>query len=595
MKCHVSTLSLLLLSTTILLPCTCSESTTLPTPDDFLVEGLENIQPAFGEFDGTMYAGRLPTDNQDGKIMFWLYESPTVNDKLVIWLNGGPGCSSFGGMLFENAPVTVPHYASGTLHSPSSPPLIANPYSWTKATSMLYVEQPAGTGFSTGPMPHNETDVASDFYGFLNNFYNVFADMKKKDLVIFGESYAGMYVPSIARKIHHENKKRKNTPEQEIPLQGIALGNGWIDATVQGPAVIDYAWWHGMIDLETKNNLQAQLKLCHEEGIVADKRLHKFNTPDECGTLEAVQAAAGKGVKPDLTGPNIYDVTTWDSYPFIFDPDGTFYQFFNSKKVQKILHAPEKYWYLCLPGEGRRRRRRLGEEEEKMLDQDRPVSVIPYIAELLDDAKIRVLIYNGDRDMSCCSQGSEMLLNDMNWTGSGEWKTAERGVWLVDDEPAGYSRITKNLEFVVVYNSGHLFPMNQPKTALDLVSRMVNGNAFLDAVLPVFEAPPKTATKETDQEGKTDSTSSDTQDADNGDATTETQQQPVQTTHRRHTGLLIIFSMAVGFIVGVFATQHYTFQHRQDYSSVPEVENGVEVSTSRYPWRWWTSHHGQQT
>jgi hypothetical protein len=52
-----------------------------------------------------------------------------------------------------------------------------------------------------------------------------------------------------------------------------------------------------------------------------------------------------------------------------------------------------------------------------LLDDDRPISMAPYIANLLDDAGIQVLVYNGDRDMSTCVQGSEVFLNEMEWSG----------------------------------------------------------------------------------------------------------------------------------------------------------------------------------
>ena len=90
-----------------------------------------------------------------------------------------------------------------------------------------------------------------------------------------------------------------------------------------------------------------------------------------------------------------------------------------------------------------------------LLDHDEPASVMPYIAQLLDDAGIRVLIYNGDRDMSTCSQGNEVLLDQMDWSGANDWKDphkTRRGLWVVDKYPAGYSRPLKNLNFVVVYN-----------------------------------------------------------------------------------------------------------------------------------------------
>ena len=227
-------------------------------------------------------------------------------------------------------------------------------------------------------------------------------------------------------------------------------------------------------------------------------------------------------------------------------------------------------------------------EEEKMLDQDRPVSVVPYLAELLDDAEIRVLIYNGDRDMSCCAQGSELLLQEMKWSGQDEWKFTKRGVWLVDGEPAGYSRRTQNLEFVVVYNSGHLFPMNQPVTALDLVTRMVNGESFLDAELPTFDMPPKTT-----MEASTTHTTNTTTDNNvkNDESTTTSGQEAIPPAHQRHLGLLILISLVVGFVGGVFSTRHYESRRRHYYTEVPDVVHGVEVSTSQYPWRWWSSHH----
>jgi hypothetical protein len=113
--------------------------------------------------------------------------------------------------------------------------------------------------------------------------------------------------------------------------------------------------------------------------------------------------------------------------------------------------------------------------------------MMPYIAELLDDARIQVLIYNGDRDLSTCAQGSEMLLNSMEWSGANEWTKAPRSLWVVGDEVAGYSKRHKGLEFVVVYNSGHLVPYNQPVNALDLITRVLKNENFADYKLPSFD------------------------------------------------------------------------------------------------------------
>jgi carboxypeptidase C (cathepsin A) len=347
-----------------------SQRRTSKTRNDYLVRGLEKVVPAFGEFRGTMYAGLIPTtplqmdanDDEDvdaaeskSSLMFWLFapHEPIYTDSMVVWMNGGPGCSSLGGSLFEQGPVTIPLVPAGqtTVPVPPDTPLAEqfsfNPYTWTQATAMLYLEHPVGTGFSindeTTPL-RNETDVGRDVYNFLQNFYTIFGrptahdtvDWGQKDLYLIGESYAGMYVPSIAHYIHQQNTRHKKgnsvdsasmSSNAQIPLAGIAMGNGWMNALVQGPAVIDYAWWHGMIDSTTKAALHQEWDNCkmtssdtdddviyrhhHHSYQSEPKPFHRFTVPDECGILEAVLSASGAGKVP-WGAPNAYDVTTWD-------------------------------------------------------------------------------------------------------------------------------------------------------------------------------------------------------------------------------------------------------------------------------------------
>ena len=284
-------------------------------PEQFVVKGLEEIEPAFATFKGTMYAGLIPfhLNDEEGKFMFWLFEPDHQEspDTLSVYLSGGPGCSSIGtGNFFGSGPVTVPKFPSGKVDpSDKDAPLMENPYTWTKATTLLYVEQPATTGFSYGPLPNDEDDVSRDMYNFLINFFSTFEHLKDRELFLFGGSYSGMNVPALARKIYLENKNNNNSFGGKMNLSGIALGNAWLDAKIQGPAMIDFAWSHGMIDLTTRDTFHGYWRDCMRGNKVRSP-MHPFNVPDECGIDEIVMQAAGGELFEDQS-PNCYDISTW--------------------------------------------------------------------------------------------------------------------------------------------------------------------------------------------------------------------------------------------------------------------------------------------
>jgi carboxypeptidase C (cathepsin A) len=369
---------------------------------------------------------------------------------------------------------------------------------------MIFVEQPGGTGFSTASSAwtgeeaekRTEDDVAESFYAFLQNLYTVFGDeLAEKKLFVTGESYAGMYIPSIARGIYLGNKNieaksSSSSPLHFIDIKGVAIGNGWIDVDTQGPSLIDYAWWHHMIDLPTRRLLREKWDDCITGKITdsSDKPFHSFTAPSECGFEAAILAAAGTTFQ--------YDVTTYDAYPAIMGENGIPEAFFNNKEVQKALNVKQEHWQQCVPGSGRRRLQEKQIHRVRqliMLDQDRR-SVLPWIAELLDDAGIDVLVYNGDLDLSCNSQGTELALEAMDWSGKEDWKDPQVTKWFnwfSADQPAGHAKRYKNLEFLVVYNSGHFVPTNQAEHALDMIGRLLDGKSFQDVELPRLVASKK--------------------------------------------------------------------------------------------------------
>jgi carboxypeptidase D len=176
----------------------------------------------------------------------------------------------------------------------------------------------------------------------------------------------------------------------------------------------------------------------------------------------------------------------------LHNPKGAMSLFYNNPGVQDALHVEQhKEWIPCMPGAGRRRRLEEELPGKLLLKDDKPITVVPYIADLLDDAGIRVLVYNGDRDLTTNAPGSETMLDGMEWSGSEGWADPhkfDRGLWLSEPKKlGGYIKSYKNLEFLIVFNSGHLVPFNRPVLALDLITRFLANDSFNDKTLPKYD------------------------------------------------------------------------------------------------------------
>lgn len=168
-----------------------------PAKDGYIIEqtaktkkfAVDGTALPFVDFNvGESYAGLLPiSDEADvSELFFWFYPSnnPNSTDEVLIWLNGGPGCSSLEGILQENGPAL---WQYGTYRP------VENPYTWINLTNVVWIEQPAGTGFSQQkktPKATNEIEVAAQFLGFWKNFVDTFG-LHNRKVYIAGESYAG--------------------------------------------------------------------------------------------------------------------------------------------------------------------------------------------------------------------------------------------------------------------------------------------------------------------------------------------------------------------------------------------------------------------
>ncbi|URE18446.1 Serine carboxypeptidase [Musa troglodytarum] len=195
--------------------------------------------PGQPEVSFQQYSGYVTVSESHGRALFyWFFEATQDVEKkpLLLWLNGGPGCSSIGyGAVEELGPF---------LMQKGVPELGLNEYSWNKArrdskfvlfcdallqiteANLLFLESPFGVGFSytnTSSDYDRAGDelTAIDAHAFLLNWFKRFPQFKSHEFYIAGESYAGHYVPQLAEKVYEANKKSKE--EDRINLKGFMV------------------------------------------------------------------------------------------------------------------------------------------------------------------------------------------------------------------------------------------------------------------------------------------------------------------------------------------------------------------------------------
>ena len=166
------------------------------------------------------YSGYLAV-GEHKQLHYWLVEAENAPDSapLVLWLNGGPGCSSLDGFIYEHGPFRT---------DPTDPTkLVRFAHTWVQHAHMLYLEAPAGVGFSystdAADYQTNDDQTASDSAEGMQAFFTAFPRYRKHAFFIAGESYAGVYVPTLAEAIL--SLVDRGTWEG-AELKGIAVGNG---------------------------------------------------------------------------------------------------------------------------------------------------------------------------------------------------------------------------------------------------------------------------------------------------------------------------------------------------------------------------------
>ncbi|KAE8666571.1 Serine carboxypeptidase-like 44 [Hibiscus syriacus] len=423
------------------------------------------------------YAGYVDVDVKAGRSLFYYFveaEKDPANKPLTLWLNGGPGCSSVGGGAFTEL---GPFYPRGDGRS-----LRRNLMSWNKVSNLLFVESPAGVGWSysntSSDLIRGDASTAKDMYIFMMKWYEKFPELKSRKLFLTGESYAGHYIPQLAEVLLDHNA---HSTGFKFNIKGVAIGNPLLTLDRDVPATYEFFWSHGMISDEIGLTIMNE---CDFDDYTFDS---PHNISRSCNkAISEANRIVGEYI-------NTYDVILDVCYPSIVEQELRLRKmankisigvdvcmsferrfYFNLPEVQMALHANRTKlpypWSMC---SGRLRYN----------DMDGGINILPILKKIIQNG-IPVWIFSGDQDSVVPLLGSRTLVREL--AHDLKFKiTVPYGAWFHKYQVGGWVTEYGNLlTFATVRGAAHMVPFAQPSRALHLFSSFINGRRLPNSTRP---------------------------------------------------------------------------------------------------------------
>lgn len=378
----------------------------------------------------------------------------------MLWLNGGPGCSSLTGLFLELGPASINKKLN----------IVNNPHSWNQNASVIFLDQPVNVGYSySGSSVSNTVAAGKDVYALLTLFFHQFPQYAKQDFHIAGESYAGHYIPVFTSEIlSHKNRN--------INLKSVLIGNGLTDPYTQyeyyRPMACGEGGYPAVLDEPECRSMDNALPRCQQ----------LINSCYESGSVwNCVPAAIycnNAFMGPyQRTGQNVYDIRSKceDSSNLCYSALGWISEYLNKQSVMDALGAEVSSYDSC----------NFDINRNFLFQGDWMQPFHRLVPKILE--QIPVLIYAGDADFICNWLGNQAWTEALEWPGKKDFNRADvEDLKLASSDSSaaskskGYGKVkaSGNFTFMQIYGAGHMVPMDQPENSLDFFNRWLGGEWF---------------------------------------------------------------------------------------------------------------------
>ncbi|RWR73918.1 serine carboxypeptidase-like protein 18 isoform X1 [Cinnamomum micranthum f. kanehirae] len=382
----------------------------------------------------TGYVG-VGESNED-QLFYYFVESEgnPREDPLVMWISGGPGCSSLMALSMKNIGPLLFNYAE---YDGSLPALGLNLNSWTKVASIIFLDSPIWTGFSysRGSKDNKSGDrkAAKEAHEFLRKWLIDHPQFFENPLYIGGDSYSGKTVPIIAQEISNGIEAGL---QPTLNLKGYLIGNPVTDATFDRAGQIPFSHGMGILSDElyesTKKNCKGDFTNPRNQQCAKDLQIiqqfkselyvHHIlepNCPHASPKPKEMVGVGGRSLEENsekiVHPPQPLPPFGCRTYIHLLA-----YYWANNDLVREILHVRKGTigeWVRCndvVPYE---------EDVKSSIEYHMNLTTRGY----------RALVYSGDHDLKIPFVGTQAWIRSLNFSIVDDWRS-----WHVDGQGSGH-------------------------------------------------------------------------------------------------------------------------------------------------------------